>query len=74
MSEPPWLRAAGAHCGWAGAPPLSGMYPSQVGTRDAGGGFRQPLEDAQEVCSQAPTLVSPIMKPLNFSEPQLSHL
>ena len=73
VSELPWLRVAGAHCGWAGAPPLFGMCPFRVGTRDAGDGLREPLGDAQEVYSQVPTVVPLIMKSLTFSEPWPSH-
>lgn len=64
-----WLRAAGAHCGLAGVPLPFVMCPSQVSTRGAGSGVREPLDDTQEVCSQVPPLLLVMLKSVNFSEP-----
>lgn len=69
MSELPWFRVAGAHCGWAGAPLPFVMCPFQVGIRDTEDGVREPLGDAQEVNSQVSSLVLVILKSFNLCEP-----
>lgn len=68
MSELPWFRVAGAHCGWAGAPLPFGMCPFQVGIRGTEDGVREPLGNAQDVNSQVSTLVLLILKSLNLCE------
>lgn len=57
VSALPWLKVAGARCGWAGAPLPCGMCPFQVGTKGVGTGLREPLNDVQELYSQGPALV-----------------